>query len=184
MKRWVLLLTALGVLVAGGAADAQAESTTPSPSPSALGSSTSAADPAVRDFDGEVREVIFPEADADGSVTETGTQIMLKADVFFDYRKATLNAAAGAALDRAVQRLNELGATKVRIVGYTDDVGSKASNRSLSKRRAQAVQAALVALLPELGSTVEGKGESHPVATNETAKGRALNRRVTITVTG
>ena len=183
MRRCALSVTALGVLLAGAAGTAQAETTTPSPSPSS-GATTPATDPFVRDFDGEVRDLTFPEANTDGSVTEVGSQIMLKADVFFAYRKANLNARAAAALDRAAQRLADLGATKVRVDGYTDSKGSAAYNKGLSKRRAEAVRAALAARLPGLDYAVKGNGESRPVATNETGKGRALNRRVTITVTG
>lgn len=183
MRRCALSVTALGILLVGAAGTAQAETTTPSPSPSS-GATTPATDPFVRDFDGEVRDLTFPEANTDGSVTEVGSQIMLKADVFFAYRKANLNARAAAALDRAAQRLADLGATKVRVDGYTDSKGSAAYNKGLSKRRAEAVRAALAARLPGLDYAVKGNGESRPVSTNETAKGRALNRRVTITVTG
>ena len=95
-----------------------------------------------------------------------------------------LNAKAATALDRAAQRLKDLGATKVRVAGYTDSKGSKSYNKSLSQRRAEAVRAGLAARLPGLRYSVKGYGESHPVATNETGHGRALNRRVTITVTG
>lgn len=184
MRRCALSVTALGILLVGAAGTAQAETTTPSPSPSASGAATPAAEPFVRDFDGEAREITFPEADLDGSATEIGSQIMLRADVFFAYRKANLNARAAAALDRAAQRLADLGATKVRVDGYTDSKGSAAYNKGLSKRRAEAVRAALAARLPGLDYAVKGNGESRPVATNETGKGRALNRRVTITVTG
>ena len=88
-----------------------------------------------------------------------------------------------AALDRAAARLKELGATTVRVAGYTDSKGTAAYNRGLSLRRAEAVRAGLATRLPDLTQAVKGYGESRPVASNETAKGRALNRRVTIAVT-
>jgi len=78
----------------------------------------------------------------------------------------------------------ELNATTVRVNGYTDSKGSAAYNKNLSKRRADAVLAALKQRLAALKGSVRANGERHPVATNKTAKGRALNRRVTITVTG
>ncbi|MFT4217343.1 MAG: OmpA family protein [Micropruina sp.] len=135
-------------------------------------------------FDGEARELTFPVATLDGSVTEDGRTITLRADVFFAYNKATLNTKAGAALARAAEKLTELGATKVRVDGHTDSKGSAAYNRGLSQRRAVAVRAALVASIPELAVTVKGYGEAKPVASNETGAGRALNRRVVITVLG
>lgn len=154
---------------------------TPTPGPS---SSPTVAEAVVLPIDGEVRDLTFPTANLDGSVTEDGTVITLKADVFFEYNKATLNGRASAALDRAVARLKELGATAVTVAGYTDSKGTAAYNRGLSLRRAQAVRAGLAARLPDLKQAVQGYGESRAVASNQTAKGRALNRRVTITVTG
>lgn len=194
MKRWALPLTALSLVAAGAAGTAYAETTSPSPSPTSPSPSSSsaspspsasaAADPFVRDFDGQVRDITFPEANLDGSVTETGAEIMLKADVFFAYRKADLNAKGAAALDRAAQRLKDLGATKVRVAGYTDSKGSKSYNLRLATRRAEAVRSGLAARLPGLSYAVKGYGESRPVANSSTESGRALNRRVTITVTG
>ena len=135
-------------------------------------------------FDARTLAIEFPQASVDGSVTEDGTVITLKTDVFFAYNKATLNSRATAALDRAAARLTELNATTVRVNGYTDSKGSAAYNKNLSKRRADAVLAALKQRLAALKGSVRANGERHPVATNKTAKGRALNRRVTITVTG
>ena len=154
---------------------------TPTPDPS---SSPVVAQALVLPIEGEVRDLTFPTANLDGSVTEDGTVITLKADVFFEYNKATLNGRASTALDRAVARLQELGATAVTVAGYTDSKGTAAYNRGLSLRRAQAVRAGLAARLPDLKQAVRGYGESRAVASNHTAKGRALNRRVTITVTG
>ena len=134
-------------------------------------------------FDAKVLTIEFPQASVDGSVTEDGKVITLRADVFFAYNKATLNSKASAALDRAAARLKELGATTVRVAGYTDSKGTAAYNRGLSLRRAEAVRAGLATRLPNLTQAVKGYGESRPVASNETAKGRALNRRVTIAVT-
>ena len=134
-------------------------------------------------FDARVLTIEFPPASVDGSVTEDGKVITLRADVFFAYNKATLNSKASAALDRAAARLKELGATTVRVAGYTDSKGTAAYNRGLSLRRAEAVRAGLASRLPNLTQAVKGYGESRPVASNETAKGRALNRRVTIAVT-
>ena len=69
------------------------------------------------------------------------------------------------------------------IVGHTDSTGSAIYNQKLSERRADAV----ATLLIEQGVNTEqlavlGKGESSPIATNSTAEGRALNRRVEITI--
>ena len=68
----------------------------------------------------------------------------------------------------------------VMIVGHTDSVGSNKYNFGLSERRAESAKKRLL----ELGLSserilgIEAKGEEEPIATNETAEGRAQNRRV------
>jgi len=67
------------------------------------------------------------------------------------------------------------------VVGHTDHVGTEEYNLALSLRRAKAVVDYLEANgLGHVSFTQHGKGESRPVADNETAEGRALNRRVEI----
>ena len=164
------------VVVPGGTAHAD-------PTTEPVDPSTAVSFP-VLPFGARVLTIEFPQASGDGSVTEDGKVITLRADVFFAYNKATLNAKAKAALDRAAARSTELQATTVRVSGYTDSKGTAAYNKALSQRRAKAVLAGLVQRLDGLTGVIKAYGESRPVSTNKTAKGRALNRRVTITVTG
>jgi outer membrane protein OmpA-like peptidoglycan-associated protein len=77
--------------------------------------------------------------------------------------------------------LKENPQRKARVEGFTDSVGSDSHNQELSARRADAVRNALV----EMGVTMDriasqGYGEAHPVAGNDSASGRQLNRRVEI----
>lgn len=78
-----------------------------------------------------------------------------------------------------------LGRT-VRIAGFTDSVGDRQQNEDLSRRWAERVRDAVLELKPELGETYEllasGFGETAPIACNETAEGRWVNRRVEIWV--
>ncbi|MCX9568852.1 outer membrane beta-barrel protein [Vibrio cholerae] len=72
---------------------------------------------------------------------------------------------------------------QAKVVGHTDSTGSALYNQNLSEHRAQAVVNKLI----ELGATLtqlewRGEGESQPVADNNTAEGRAKNRRVEITI--
>jgi outer membrane protein OmpA-like peptidoglycan-associated protein len=68
---------------------------------------------------------------------------------------------------------------RVRIEGYTDNVGPPDMNLRLSRERAEAVRERLVALgVPKARLEKEGYGESHPTAPNRTRAGRAKNRRV------
>jgi outer membrane protein OmpA-like peptidoglycan-associated protein len=72
----------------------------------------------------------------------------------------------------------------ILISGFTDNKGKDASNQRLSYHRAVAVVKQLIKDgVPASELTAQGFGKESPVATNATAEGRALNRRVTFTVT-
>jgi outer membrane protein OmpA-like peptidoglycan-associated protein len=69
--------------------------------------------------------------------------------------------------------------------GYADNIGTDQSNLELSRRRAERVKEWLMEHgIEEDRIVIRGHGESHPVATNETDEGRALNRRVEFAVDG
>jgi OOP family OmpA-OmpF porin len=70
---------------------------------------------------------------------------------------------------------------RVSVEGHTDSVGSDAYNMRLSERRAVSVRDYMIAEgIAADRITTRGLGKSHPVATNDTAEGRAENRRVEI----
>jgi outer membrane protein OmpA-like peptidoglycan-associated protein len=102
-------------------------------------------------------------------------------DVLFDTGKARL-------LPGGIHNVEKLGAflktypqRKAMIDGYTDSVGSDEMNVALSSRRADAVRSALVGM--GVGSErlgVQGHGEANPVAGNDNAGGRQMNRRVEV----
>jgi outer membrane protein OmpA-like peptidoglycan-associated protein len=106
-------------------------------------------------------------------------------DVLFETGSARLRPAA---LDRLRPLAGYLQANpqvELRIDGHTDSVGSDSSNQLLSERRAESVREALGRMDVESnGFRVEGHGEESPVATNATAAGRQLNRRVEVTLVG
>lgn len=119
-------------------------------------------------------------ADLSAKKTERGIVITL-GDVLFGTDLARLNADGL----RTVQKLSELLAQNpqrnVLVEGFADSTGSAIHNQELSERRAEAVRTAL----QYLGVTHErisarGYGESNPVASNDTASNRQLNRRVEI----
>ena len=117
-------------------------------------------------------------ADLKGKKTDRGVVVTL-GDVLFDTGQATLKPGAYATIDRLATVLKEDSSRKVMIEGNTDSVGSDEYNQALSERRAQSVQAALFerGVAASQISTL-GKGESTPVASNDTAAGRQQNRRV------
>lgn len=74
----------------------------------------------------------------------------------------------------------ELSKYRFEISGHTDSIGARSYNQELSERRALAIKKFLIKKygIPETRLKVKGYGESDPVVSNETAEGRAINRRV------
>ncbi len=88
-------------------------------------------------------------------------------------------------LDQVVQALKENPELKVTVIGHTDNVGTDEYNVGLSMRRAEAVRDYLIKKGIAAGRlSTEGKGESTPIAPNETEEGRARNRRIEFKVVG
>jgi outer membrane protein OmpA-like peptidoglycan-associated protein len=80
-------------------------------------------------------------------------------------------------ISQVLQQESSMG---LKIVGHTDADGSEDTNLKLSKDRAAAVKDALITIynIDESRLSTEGKGETVPVADNDTADGKAQNRRV------
>ena len=115
--------------------------------------------------------------------TERGLLVTL-GDVLFAFDKAELSAQAAPRLDKLARFLTQFPERKVLIEGYTDSVGAQAYNLSLSERRAQAVRTALAQRgIDSARIAAHGYGKAHPVADNQRADGRAMNRRVEIVIT-
>ena len=116
----------------------------------------------------------------DAKKTERGMVITM-GDVLFDTGRAELRSGGMRNVEKLGGFLKTYPQRKVMIEGFTDSVGGDAQNQTLSARRADAVRAALQGL--GVGSerlATRGFGESFPVAANDSASGRQLNRRVEI----
>ncbi len=102
--------------------------------------------------------------------------------IYFDTGKSEIKPESEAALQEIAKMLRQESALQVRIVGHTDSVGSFEMNMELSRARAAAVVAALVAEHGVAASRLEahGVGPLAPVATNTTPEGKSRNRRVEI----
>ncbi len=88
-------------------------------------------------------------------------------------------------LQRIIQILLAHPKARAKVVGHTDASGPESYNLWLSKRRAQAVVDVLIQAGVDPGQLEAcGEGETAPLASNDTAEGRAHNRRVELTVTG
>lgn len=103
--------------------------------------------------------------------------------IYFDFASSNLRTESAPVLGEIAKALKENPSWKLVIEGHTDNIGDEKSNQMLSEKRAQAVQEALVQLGVDVARlTAQGFGESKPVADNNTAIGRALNRRVTLRI--
>lgn len=105
-------------------------------------------------------------------------RIEIKQQVHFATAKSTVLPDSFPLLDQVTQVLGDYPGMRLAIEGHTDAVGGEAANRKLSQRRADAVRDYLVAK-GVAASRLEtaGFGPTRPVASNGTARGRALNRR-------
>ena len=106
-------------------------------------------------------------------------------DVLFQTGSAQLRPGAEANLLPLVGYLRGHSDVRLRIDGYTDSVGTADANLELSRDRARSVADALAtAGVDPSRFQLEGHGEDLPIASNETAEGRQLNRRVEVTLVG
>ncbi len=104
-------------------------------------------------------------------------------DVSFDVGRAAIKPNMRPILSRFADTLEANPGTSVRIVGHTDSTGSDAVNDPLSTRRAASARDFLVDQgVSPARIEIAGRGSRQPVASNETAAGRAENRRVEIYV--
>lgn len=117
------------------------------------------------------------------------TQVVLAADVLFEFGRADLTPAAAARLADVAARVNTGARGEVTVTGFTDSKGSDSVNLPLSQARAEAVRQALVGQVHTPGVTLvaQGRGAADPVAPNtnpdgsDNPAGRARNRRVEVT---
>ena len=111
--------------------------------------------------------------------TESFSQEMLATN------STELSADGKAALGPLIAVLQAHPESSVEVVGHTDSTGAAEYNMMVSKKRA----ASVAAYIEEQGIdasriTATGEGEENPVASNDTAEGRAMNRRVEATIPG
>jgi OmpA-OmpF porin, OOP family len=165
-------------------APAQRSTVQPTPAPVAQ-----PAAPAVVDSDGDGvpddRDAC-PNTPRNHVVDERGCSIMteevqrIDLQVQFDFDRAEVKPEYLADIRRVADFLRANAGTIAALEGHTDSVGTSEYNQGLSERRVNAVRSVLVNEfgLESSRVTATGYGESRPVATNDTAEGRALNRRV------
>ncbi len=114
-------------------------------------------------------------------LTEEEQEIINKvfSNLQFETGKAVIKESSFASLDALALMMNKRTSFKLNIDGHTDNTGSAATNKTLSKKRADAAKTYLVS--KNVDSTrinSQGFGKDKPIADNKTAEGRAKNRRV------
>lgn len=116
--------------------------------------------------------------------TEQGIVTKLKGDILFPSGLASLKPAAKSRIGKMGDILKKYPENKILIIGHTDSTGKATTNQRISKQRADAVKVLLIGRgVPAGRITTMGMGESQPVSTNKTKRGRATNRRVEMQIT-
>lgn len=130
----------------------------------------------------ELESVIESDEDTVIQDSET-TDINLSTDVLFELEESELTEEADELIDDAALELETLNPTEVTIEGHADDSGTDEINDPLSEDRAEEVRAALEERIDgDIDYQTQGFGSAEPIASNNDEEGRALNRRVTISV--
>jgi len=115
--------------------------------------------------------------------TAAGLKVTFTSSVLFERGRSVLGAKANEAIDQLVVLIQSYPASNLMVEGHTDSTGSAGLNARLSLARAQAVADSLIEKgIDQDRLKVMGRGASQPVASNTTSDGRALNRRVEITI--
>lgn len=107
--------------------------------------------------------------------------LVMPGDITFKVNEAGVREDFVDVLGSVALVLEEFDETAIQIDGHTDSSGSDSYNQQLSERRAMAVRDILLRKNIQIARTgVTGYGEAQPVASNDTAEGRAANRRVSL----
>lgn len=134
--------------------------------------------PVVLDLPAEPIEEVKTQKSCEGEIFKK----LANLQVNFLYKSTKLTSQTKKDLQILSKFLNKKPQYNVKIIGYTDNVGSRHYNKRLSKRRANAVKRTLVEEggIDPLRIITLGLGEAYPIASNKTAEGRAKNRRIEI----
>lgn len=115
--------------------------------------------------------------------TDEGWTLGLPERLLFEFDKSEVNPAHQQEIIRLANQLNKYGLHKLKVVGYTDNIGNRDYNLKLSKARAQSV-ASIFMNNGFVSNNIQiiGRGADQPLLPNTTEENRAANRRVAIVI--
>ena len=135
-----------------------------------------------QDAEGRARQLEMQLKDLEAKKTDRGIVVTL-GDVLFDTNESRLKSGGVRNVQKLADFFKQYPQRTVMIEGFTDSVGGAGPNQTLSDNRAAAVRSALLGMgVTNDRMTSRGFGESYPVASNDNAAGRQMNRRVEIIV--
>ncbi len=130
----------------------------------------------------EVRSYFMPD---EAEVYKQGSELVIRLKaISFPVGKDVIMPSNYSLLSKAQRAIRTFGEPSLVVEGHTDSTGSEDRNQHLSQRRAESVRAYLVAngTLPEEKIIAVGYGSKRPLASNKTAEGRAINRRIDVII--
>jgi outer membrane protein OmpA-like peptidoglycan-associated protein len=134
-------------------------------------------------MDQKAKEIIASVPGATVTRVGEGLVVTFESGLMFDFDSDQLRPEARKNLDNLASNLSSFGDSKLMLIGHTDAVGDASYNQSLSERRAMAVSSYLAARgVPSTRMAAAGRGETEPIASNDTEMGRQENRRVEVAV--
>ena len=137
-----------------------------------------------RQMDKQAEEIAKEMGDVDVIREGEAIVIRFKEKVLFAYDRSDLSAAAKTNLDKLKATLLKYPETNILVIGHTDSKGTLEYNQALSETRANSVTAYTnLNGIDNKRLTAVGKGETDPIATNDTEEGSASNRRVEFVIT-
>jgi outer membrane protein OmpA-like peptidoglycan-associated protein len=135
-------------------------------------------------MDKQAEEIKKTVPDANVERIGEGIVVEFSSNVLFGFDKSALSYEAKTNLDKLVLVLNSYADTDIEVQGHTDSKGSLSYNQRLSEQRAKAVTDYLIARNISYNRVnIKGFGETVPKYENDTAEGRASNRRVEFLIT-
>jgi outer membrane protein OmpA-like peptidoglycan-associated protein len=136
-----------------------------------------------RHMDKQAEKMAREIPDAKVSRVGEGIAVSFESGILFPFDSAALQEGGRTNLRKLADSLKENARTDVMIVGHADSIGRAGYNQELSERRARAAVDYLGGQgVPRSRLIASGKGETDPVASNETEEGRRQNRRVEVAI--